>query len=249
MAHTQSAQALTPLETVTKDETPSKIRELAVLDVRENRRQDDSSENKPEPVKYKVQEDDSLSKIAKRYDTSWRRLFDKNTHLEHPDIIKVDETIVIPKEDEELEERELPSPPITTDISQEPSRSSVPQPSSTAEQSTASSRSVSSTSTARGSASGNLYTYGYCTWHVKNLRPDLPNNLGNANTWVARARAQGLPTGSTPRVGAVGQQGMHVVYVKQVHNNGTVTVSEMNFKGWNVTSSRTVAASNFTYIY
>jgi peptidoglycan DL-endopeptidase CwlO len=77
----------------------------------------------------------------------------------------------------------------------------------------------------------------------------LPNNLGNANTWVARAAAQGIPTGSAPRVGAIGQQGMHVVYVESVNGDGTVTVSEMNFRGRYVISSRTVPASTFRYIY
>ena len=77
----------------------------------------------------------------------------------------------------------------------------------------------------------------------------MPNNLGNANTWVARAAAQGMATGSTPRAGAVGQQGMHVVYVESVNGDGTVTISEMNHVGWNVVNQRTVPASNFQYIY
>jgi surface antigen len=50
-------------------------------------------------------------------------------------------------------------------------------------------------------------------------------------------------------VGAVGQQGNHVVFVEAVHGDGTVTVSEMNWNGWNVVSSRTVSAGAFTYIY
>jgi surface antigen len=81
------------------------------------------------------------------------------------------------------------------------------------------------------------------------MRPDLPNNLGNANTWVSRAAAQGLATGSAPRVGAVGQQGMHVVYVEAVNGDGTVTISEMNHAGLYVRTVRTVPASTFMYIY
>ena len=100
-----------------------------------------------------------------------------------------------------------------------------------------------------GSSAGNTYYYGYCTFYAKSRRPDLPNNLGNADTWVARAAAQGIATGSAPRVGAIGQQGMHVVYVESVNGDGTVTVSEMNFQGWGVTSSRTVPAGTFQYIY
>lgn len=96
---------------------------------------------------------------------------------------------------------------------------------------------------------GNLYSYGYCTWYVKNHRPDLPNNLGHAITWVDRAAAQGYPTGSKPRVGAVGQYGNHVVIVTAVHKNGTFTLREMNFTGWNRISSRTVSSSGWRFIY
>src|SRR5690606_14498577 len=90
------------------------------------------------------------------------------------------------------------------------------------------------------SAAGNRYVPGYCTWYVKNMRPDLPNNLGNADTWVSRAAAQGLPTGSTPRAGAVGQRGMHVVYIKSVNGDGSVNITEMNHKGLWVVTERTL---------
>lgn len=102
---------------------------------------------------------------------------------------------------------------------------------------------------ASASTSGNAYDYGYCTWYVKSRRPDLPNNLGNADTWVYGAQTHGIPTGTEPEEGAVGQQGMHVVYVEKVNTDGTVFISEMNFAGWDVISHRTVPASSFTYIY
>lgn len=103
----------------------------------------------------------------------------------------------------------------------------------------------------RGGAvtAGNTYTYGYCTWYVKNRRPDIPNGWGNAMDWFPNAQASGWPTGSTPRVGAVGTQGNHVVYVEQVNGDGTVTISEMNYRGWNVASSRVASSSDFRYIY
>ena len=103
----------------------------------------------------------------------------------------------------------------------------------------------------RGASSGNLYADGNCTWHVKSLRPDLPNNLGNANTWASRAAAQGLSTGSEPRVGAAAQfRGrMHVAYVTAVNGDGTVNISEMNYRGLYQVTSRTVPASSLIYIY
>lgn len=96
----------------------------------------------------------------------------------------------------------------------------------------------------------NTYAWGYCTWYVKNKRPDLPNSLGNGGQWVANAAARGFATGNVPRAGAVGEQPGHVVYVESVNANGTVNISEMNYNGGlGVVNHRTVPASMFKYIY
>lgn len=182
----------------------------------------------PEVQKYTVTDNDSLTTIAERHSTTWQRLFYKNAVITNPDVLTVGTELVIPTADEELAERPLPE--------------SAPAPSTTGSRS-------STAAVSRGSSAGNSYTPGYCTWYAKNMRPDMPNNLGNANTWVSRAAAQGLATGSAPRVGAIGQQGMHVVYVESVNGDGTVTISEMNYNGVFVISSRTVPASTFMYIY
>lgn len=185
-------------------------------------------EPKPQPTKYVVRAGDSLSKIGKAHKVAWQRLWAKNKKLEHPDVLRVGDKLTIPLATEKLKKRKLPAkvslpvsnPGVTT-------ASITPVPASSA---------------------GNTYDSGYCTWYAKSRRPDLPNSLGNADTWVARASAQGLPTGSIPRVGAIGQQGMHVVYVESV-NGSTITISEMNYNGWGVKSSRTANASDFLYIY
>jgi surface antigen len=189
------------------------------------------------PRTYVVAKGDSLVKIAEQHQTTWQRVFDKNAAIINPDVISVGTTIVIPEAEETLPPRALPA------ASAEPAPVQAAPRARTA-------RAVSARSSApAGNSAGNRYVRGYCTWYAKNRRPDLPNNLGNANTWVSRASAQGLSTGSTPRVGAIGQQGMHVVYVEQVHGDGTITVSEMNWNGWNVISSRRASASSFQYIY
>lgn len=102
----------------------------------------------------------------------------------------------------------------------------------------------------RGGGGPNLYTRGQCTWHVKNLRPDIPNSWGNASSWYVRARAMGWPTGTSPRVGAIGQRDNHVVYVTAVHGNGTITISEMNYN-YVPYAKRTKIdnASRYRYIY
>lgn len=194
----------------------------------------------PEPVPapvigpkiHEIAPNESLTTVALKYEISWKRLFDKNTEIVHPDIVKVGDKITIPTAEEQLPDRPLPAPPVlplsATPLSRAPAGSAPVR---------------------MGSSAGNTYTAGYCTWYVKNMRPDLPNNLGNADTWVARAAAQGLPTGSEPRVGAVGQQGMHVVFVETVNDDGTVSISEMNYRGLYVISNRTVPAGTFRYIY
>lgn len=105
-----------------------------------------------------------------------------------------------------------------------------------------------------GDSAGNTYAPGNCTWYAKSRRPDLPNSLGNANTWYARAAALGWNVGSTPKKGAVGTTtagGLgHVVYVEAVSLDGQyVTISEMNYRGLYSMNTRTVFYTEFNYIY
>lgn len=180
-------------------------------------------EQKPEKPKeqtYTVVKGDSLTSISELFNVPLQRLWQANLQLTHPDVLNVGEVLKIPHADEVLPERAMPTPP------------TIEQP------------------VARGPVTGNTYGYGYCTWYAKNRRPDLPNSLGNANTWYSRYTGN---KGTAPRAGAIGTTtagGLgHVVYVEAVNADGTVTVSEMNFKGWNIISTRTVASSNFLYIY
>ena len=124
----------------------------------------------------------------------------------------------------------------------------------------ANARTSATASAARSKASYgyNGYDYGYCTYWVAKLRADagnpVPTNLGNASTWAVRASSMGLPTGTTPRVGAAvvtKTSGWgHVAYVTAVNGDGTITISEMNHAGWNKVNSRTLPESgNYRYVY
>ncbi len=201
----------------------------------------DSSENieskASQEIKHTIEKSENLSTIAKKYKTTWKRIFDKNTNIENPDVINPGEEIIIPNQDEQLTERSLPAP-IPALIPRQTTTKGITTPPT-----------QNTRTTSRGSSSGNLYVAGYCTWYVKNMRPDLPNNLGNAYSWYSRAAAQGMAVGSTPRAGAVGQRGNHVVYVQSVNTDGTVTISEMNHKGLYVQTVRTLPANYFRYIY
>ena len=100
----------------------------------------------------------------------------------------------------------------------------------------------------RGSqrASSGWYPYGQCTYWVSTQR--AVGQWNNASDWLWQARRDGWATGSTPQVGAIAWEPGHVSYVIAVNGN-QVTVSEMNYRGLGVVSTRTEPASNFQYIY
>lgn len=115
------------------------------------------------------------------------------------------------------------------------------------------SRGSSSSVSFRAGSYANGYAYGYCTYYVATRR-SVPSNWGNANAWFYNAQASGYAVGFSPQPGAVAQTSGgyggygHVAFVESVSGD-MVTVSEMNYAGWNQVSSRTVPASSFRYIY
>ena len=88
----------------------------------------------------------------------------------------------------------------------------------------------------------NPFPWGECTWWASGKRPDLfPRVHGNAGDWLSEAQRAGIPTGSTPAVGAIavffpytgGAGGYgHVAYVESVNRDGTITISEYNWIGY-----------------
>jgi surface antigen len=125
-----------------------------------------------------------------------------------------------------------------------------------------SSSSVTSTSVSSTFVAGNGYAYGYCTYYAYNRRAEIgrpiSGNWGNAVSWSAMARAQGFRVDHTPEAGAVIQNGGgwggygHVGIVERVNADGSLLVSDMNYAGWNVISTRTVPASSvgsYNYIH
>lgn len=188
--------------------------------------------NEAKKVVVTVKAGDTLSDIAAKHDTSYIRLFNANESIVDPDVIDIGDKVRIPGKNEKLKNR-LAALPVAaqTEVTAAASYQPVPP------------------QTSRGSSAGNGYVWGNCTWYVKEMRPDLPNNLGNGGSWVANAAAMGLPTGSTPRAGAVAEEPGHVAYVESV-NGGYITISEMNYAGGlGQVHRRTVPAANYRYIY
>ena len=104
---------------------------------------------------------------------------------------------------------------------------------------------------------GGPYGAGQCTQWAWSKRRDLPSTLGNANTWAARAAAAGYTVNRTPSAGAVFQTSSgwygHVGYVEGVNDDGSITVTEMNY-GYSpyLVIRATIPASsvgNFNYIH
>jgi len=110
---------------------------------------------------------------------------------------------------------------------------------------------------------GNRYTYGTCTWYVYNRRAQIGRPIGsfwgNAVSWAYAAAAAGYGvTRGNPGVGDIMQNGGgygHVAVVEELHADGSIVVSEMNYYGngggWNRISYRSLdagAASSYNFI-
>lgn len=172
-------------------------------------------------VTYKVKHGDTLTKVAKKHHTTWTRLWQKNRNLKNPNVLYVNTKVTIPFKSEKLKARKLPKVPNYHRQIQAPRASYEPRRAP-----------VSTFSRPSGAIPGNSYDYGYCTWYVKNQRPDIPNGLGNASGWISMANS------GTPRVGAVAvnTNGFgHVAIVLAIDGNRTL-VKHMNWHGWNVAS-------------
>ncbi|EKU48971.1 CHAP domain-containing protein [Staphylococcus massiliensis] len=105
-------------------------------------------------------------------------------------------------------------------------------------------------------SSANLYTAGQCTWYVYDRVGGKISTLwGNANNWGSAAASEGFTVNNQPQAGSIMQstQGAfgHVAYVESVNNDGSVTVSEMNYNaGPFGVSTRTIPASQaYSYNY
>lgn len=199
----------------------------------------------PKVVTYVVQESDSLSTIAEKHQTTWMRLWQKNTQLQNQDQLSVGETLTIPNADEVLADRP-PVSPLAAPLSPSGTEA-VSFTTSTPTTSYTASQSVSRPYVGEP----NAYAVGWCTWWVKEKRPEIGGYWGNAGyNWISAAQAAGFSTGSTPVAGAIGVQAGHVVYVESV-SGSQVNISEMGwgYRANTVPNYRTVSASEFTYIY
>lgn len=95
----------------------------------------------------------------------------------------------------------------------------------------------------RGLGAGQCTTWGWLK------RPDLASIMrANANRWDDIARANGIPINNIPSAGAIFQSDAggwgHVGYVESVNADGSINVSERNYRGCNGVLFSTIPASD-----
>jgi len=97
----------------------------------------------------------------------------------------------------------------------------------------------------------------YTAWKVYQTYGYMPywGGSGNANSWPGNARAAGIPTGSTPKVGSVaiymggaGDPWGHAMWVVGVNGN-MITVDQYNLYYDGKFYETTINGSGLTYIY
>ena len=106
--------------------------------------------------------------------------------------------------------------------------------------------------------SGNRYALGNCTWYAYERRAAIGRPVGslwgNATNWAVSARAAGFTVNGTPAPGAVFQYGGgygHVGVVDSVDGE-YLYVTDMNYAGYNVVTSRKIPLSStghYSYIH
>lgn len=185
-------------------------------------------------VEHVVKEGDTIKKIAKKYEAGEDKIIAFN-ELPADGSVEVGDELIIPDGEKEdprpvIEERSYYS----SDIAD-------------------SSGSRGPSIIDRNPKGGHSFPYGYCTWYVASKKY-VPWG-GNAGTWLYHAKAYGAKTGKTPKKGAILVTSEswygHVAVVEKVKGS-SITISEMNYKGFGVVSSRTLSVKSGVikgYIY
>ncbi len=180
-------------------------------------------------LKYKIKSNDTIDKIAKEYKVNKADIIAYNK-LPANGELKEGEEILIPGA-----QKDIPKP--------KPDPIFAPRNYVATGSGSTNLGSKVVKNSAKKRKTGNKFPYGYCTYYVANKKHVTWR--GNAGAWLYNARAAGRKTGKKPKVGSIvvttedARYG-HVAIVESV-GKGTITVSEMNYKGWGVVDHRTLS--------
>lgn len=198
---------------------------------------------------YRVEAGDTLLSIADKYNCDINEIVEYN-QLD-ANVIVEGQLLFLPGGEKPTP---VPSSILASNSSNDDSSSSESNYSSSSSSSYFGSESSFSTPSVRYGGGSHRFPYGYCTWYVAQRRGGVPWG-GNASAWLSNASAAGYATGHTPVPGAImvtrESWWGHVAYVEGV-SGGSVTVSEMNMRGWGIVSRRTISKNNWVirgYIY
>lgn len=197
-------------------------------------------------LKHIVQNGESIDAIAQKYQADKERIIAFNELPANGDL-KENQEIVIPdgKKAPEKTETSTPTSSSVTDRRQ--------YATSTGE-GVATDISTGWKKLEGKAGSGHRFPYGYCTWYVAQKRY-VPWG-GNAGTWLYNAKALGYKTGKSPTVGSIvvttdSAYYGHVALVESV-SGSSITVSEMNYKGWGKVNKRVIPINSRSikgYVY
>jgi surface antigen len=184
-------------------------------------------------LSYTVQSGDTLSGLAMRFNVKASSIKFAN-NMANADLIKPGDVMKIPPDGWEPSAKEI--------AARDKKLASANR--NTVTRSSTSSRNI--VVDTRAGSKSNGYPFGWCTYYVATRRA-VPTSWGNAGQWLGSANRAGYATGSAPVAGAIvvtrESWWGHVAYVESVDGN-TFTVAEMNYKGWGVTSRRTMSAND-----
>lgn len=213
---------------------------------------------------YVIEEGDTISQIAEKYDMHVATVYDRNgLSADNIEDLRPGDTIIVPAHDTSDSEQWLAD--LNDKKEQERQRLLALEKEQEKQRQVAAAEAArtvytrsSATTTSNANYSGtnattpnntgsNGYPYGWCTYYVASQR-NVPSSWGNAGQWLSSAQSNGYSTGSTPASGAIVVTGEswygHVAVVNSVNSDGSINVSEMNYSGWGVVSSRTISSSS-----
>ena len=193
-----------------------------------------------------VESGETLEQIANAYEADIDEII-KFNKLAKADSIKQGQILIIPDGTREIKERPLPEPEIqeTLIATYEEEYSNTYEAPQTVYQ--------TPVVQPRGNV-GNHFPWGQCTWYAAERRGDV-SWMGNAGEWLWNAQAQGRSTGRIPAVGAIlvtSESWWGHVSIVEAVNGDQVSISEMNYAGFGITSTRTISNSSGVikgYIY
>lgn len=195
-----------------------------------------AADNTDKTIKYTIKDGDTLTGLGWKYEVKLATLKYVN-NIDNENLIKPGMEIKIPPKGYEVS---------ASLIAKKENQKVAAASRTTVARSTASSRSSAPTIKAAPGSRSNAYPYGWCTYYIATRRY-VPSQWGDAKNWLNSAGRAGYSTGSTPTAGAIVVTNEswwgHVAYVESVQD-GSFTVSEMNYKGWGVTSRRTISTGD-----